>query len=148
MPKKPPRGLNGLSADDQGLLATFVQTIETLREEMRPYQEALRDTLADARDAGFDTRTINRIIRERAIDEDARRQAEQLYETYRHALGMLADTPLGRAAMEQEPKPAPKPRASRQPTPPRTPRPFPDPDLAGEAAADMASLREAASEER
>jgi len=39
------------------------------------------------------------IVRERKLDEQARRERDELIETYKAALGMLSDTPLGEAAI-------------------------------------------------
>lgn len=157
-PKPPPIGLNGLGADDQRRLTGFVTRIERLRDELRPIQEDIKAVFGEARAMNFDVRTINRILRERAVDATQRQQADDLLDSYRHALGMLADTPLGRASLERDGEPVEQPKATRRRSPkppkyepPATPAPaasaapnaqrVPDPELAGEAAAEMAAMR-------
>lgn len=150
-PKLPPIGLNGLGADDQRRLNGFVTRIERLRDELRPLQEDIKAVLGEARAMNFDVRTINRVLRERALDATKRQQAEDLLNSYRHALGILVDTPLGRASLERDGEVVdPKASRRRQPKPPkdeprappaRVERPVPDADMAGEAAEGMAALR-------
>lgn len=152
-PKPPPIGANGLGADDQRRLNGFVTRIERLRDELAPIQADIKAVLGEARSMNFDVGTINRILRERALDPEKRQLAGDLLDSYRHALGMLADTPLGRASLERDGDVVePKPKRARKP--PMAPlaklaasssgSTAPDAELAGKAADDMAALRAAA----
>lgn len=119
-PKPPPLGLNGLGADDQRRVADFVRRIERLEAEradlVAPYDADIAQIYADARRLNFDARTIRALVRERAIDATKRQQREDLLDSYRHALGMLADTPLGRAALERDGAPVKPQRRKRRAT--------------------------------
>ncbi len=149
-PKPQPIGANGLSADDQRRLNLFVTRIERLRDELAPIQADIKAVLGEARAMNFDVKTINRILRERAVDVSKRQLADDLLDSYRHALGMLADTPLGRASLQRDgevveakPKRARKPRAlpPEEVSPPAGSAHVPDGELAGQALADMQALR-------
>jgi uncharacterized protein (UPF0335 family) len=150
-PKPPPLGLNGLGADDQRRLNGFITRIERLRDELRPIQDDIKSVIGEARKMNFDTATINRILRERSIDATKRQQAADLLDSYRHALGMLVDTPLGRASLERdgevvEPKPTHKRRIRMAPAGSVAAtvgaRSVPDGELAGSASDAMAKLRD------
>lgn len=85
---------------DQRLLS-IVERIENLEEERRGIGKDIKDIYAEAKSAGYDVKVLRAMIRERA--EDAAKRAERLalMDVYRAALGMLADTPLGAAAMDR-----------------------------------------------
>lgn len=60
--------------------------------------ERLRsDIYAEAKSAGFDVKVLRRLIKERKQEPADLEEQEALLDVYRHALGQLADTPLGRA---------------------------------------------------
>lgn len=117
-PKAPPLGLNGLSDDDQKKLASFVHRLERLHEEraeaVAPFDADIRAVLFEARALNFDGATIKALVRERCSDQTKRAHKEALRDSYRHALGMLADTPLGRSALERDgTRPPRKPRKAK-----------------------------------
>lgn len=80
-------------------LNKFVERIENLNDEIKDLQDDRKDLYAEAKKAGFDTRTIREIVKLRAMDQIEREEREALRETYLSALGMLADLPLGQAAL-------------------------------------------------
>ncbi|RAI27324.1 hypothetical protein CH340_24460 [Rhodoplanes serenus] len=61
----------------------------------------MKDVFAEAKGNGYDVKALRAVIRLRKQDKDERAEHEAIVETYMHALGMLADTPLGRAAIER-----------------------------------------------
>ena len=61
----------------------------------------MKEVYAEAKAQGYDVKTMRQIVRLRKMDADDRAEAEALLETYKNALGMLADTPLGEAAMRK-----------------------------------------------
>ncbi len=81
-------------------LKYFIQRIERLNEDIAAVQEDRKVVFAEAKSMGFDTKTMRQIIALRRMKEADRAEREALIDTYKAALGMLADTPLGRAAME------------------------------------------------
>lgn len=90
----------GIAADK---LKALVERIERLEEEKRGIGADIKEVYAEAKGCGFDTKIMRQIIKERRMDKDDLDEFESVLEVYRRALGMLADTPLGRAS---EPKAA------------------------------------------
>ena len=83
-------------------LRAFVERIERLELEKAGIASDIRDIYAEAKDSGFDTKALRAIIRLRRLDADERAEQQAIIDTYLHALGMLADLPLGKAAMERD----------------------------------------------
>lgn len=83
----------------KGQLKAFVERIERLEEEKGELVGDIRDVYKEANGEGFDVPALRHIIRLRKQDAAKRREHEAIVETYMHALGMLADTPLGQAAI-------------------------------------------------
>jgi uncharacterized protein (UPF0335 family) len=86
-------------AKDQ--LKAFIERIERLEEEKKATSDDIREVYAEAKGSGFDTKAIRAIVKMRKEDADKRVEHEAIVETYMHALGMLADLPLGQAALER-----------------------------------------------
>ncbi len=82
-------------------LNSFIERIERLEEEKKALAEDLKEVYSEAKAQGYDVKTMRQIVRLRKMDADDRAEAEALLETYKTALGMLADTPLGEAAMRK-----------------------------------------------
>lgn len=80
-------------------LTSFIQRIEALAEEKAGIAGDISEVFAEAKSAGFDTKVMRLLIRERKMDAADRQEQAALLEVYREALGMLRDTPLGNAAM-------------------------------------------------
>ena len=80
-------------------LASLVQRIERLEEEKKALSDDIKDIFAEAKSAGFDTKVLRALIRERRTDESERAEHEALLDTYRAALAGLVGTPLGEAAL-------------------------------------------------
>ncbi len=86
-------------AKDQ--LKAFVERIERLEEEKKTLADDIRDVYAESKGNGFDVKALRAVIRLRKQDAQQRAEHELILETYMNALGMLADLPLGQAAMEK-----------------------------------------------
>jgi uncharacterized protein (UPF0335 family) len=80
-------------------LKAFVERVERLEEEKKALSDDIRDVYSEAKANGFDVKALRTIVRLRKQDVDERKEQEAILETYLHALGMLADTPLGQAAI-------------------------------------------------
>jgi len=80
-------------------LLSIIERIERLEEERKALAEDVKDIYREAKSAGYDVPTIRLLIKRRAEDAAKREEREALLETYLAALGQLADTPLGNAAM-------------------------------------------------
>lgn len=90
------RDVGGIASDR---LKWFIERIERLEEEKRVLAEDIKEVYAEAKGTGFDTKIMRRLIKERRRDQDGVAEEEALLELYKRALGMLADTPLGEAAL-------------------------------------------------
>lgn len=90
----------GTFAADQ--LKSIVERIERMEEEKKTISDDIKDIYAEAKGQGFDVATLREIIRLRKRDPAERTEAEMMLDLYKHALGMLADLPLGQAALSRE----------------------------------------------
>lgn len=90
--------VGGIAADR---LRSFVERVERLSEEKAALQADIREVFNEAKSAGFDTRTLRKIVAERKLDRSDRQEQEALLDLYRQALGMLDGTPLGQSATDR-----------------------------------------------
>jgi uncharacterized protein (UPF0335 family) len=88
-------------------LKSIVERIEKLEKEKAEIAELVKDVYSEAKGNGFDVKILRKIIAQRKKSEDERRMEQELIDTYMNALGMLADLPLGKAAIAKVKKPAP-----------------------------------------
>jgi uncharacterized protein (UPF0335 family) len=86
-------------AKDQ--LRSIIERIERLEEEKKTISDDIRDVYAEAKGNGYSVPALRAIVRMRKQDPQERQEAETILETYMSALGMLADTPLGQAAIKR-----------------------------------------------
>lgn len=82
-------------------LKAIVERIERLESDKAEIASDIKDVYAEAKGNGFDVPALRAIIKMRAEDANKRAERETILETYMHALGMLADLPLGKAAMDR-----------------------------------------------
>ena len=61
-----------------------------MEEDKKGIADDIKDTYAEAKGTGFDTKTMRAIVRLRKMEKAARQEAEALLDTYKTALG-LAD---------------------------------------------------------
>jgi uncharacterized protein (UPF0335 family) len=80
-------------------LQAIVSRIEALEEEKVNIAEDIKEVYQEAKGTGFDPKIIKKIVALRKQDASKRAEEQALLATYMDALGMLADTPLGRAAV-------------------------------------------------
>ena len=85
-----------------GQLKAFVERIEKLEEDKRQISAETNYVYAEAKANGFDTKIIRKVVALRRKEAAARDEEQALLDTYMAALGMIADLPLGRAALERE----------------------------------------------
>ena len=81
-------------------LKSIVERIEKLEEERKLLQEDIKDIYTEAKSAGFDTKVLRMVIASRKKDQSEWEEQQALLEAYMKALGQLADTPLGKAALD------------------------------------------------
>ncbi len=83
-------------------LKSIVERIESLEADKAAIAEGIKDVYTEAKGNGFDPKILKQVIALRKKDAGKRAEERVLLATYMDALGMLADTPLGRAAIERE----------------------------------------------
>lgn len=81
-------------------LKAFVERLEKLEEEKAALAEDFKGVLLEAKSSGFDPKIIKKILALRKQDAHKIREEQAILSTYLEALGMLADTPLGQAALK------------------------------------------------
>ncbi len=67
-------------------LRSFVERIERLEEEKQALAADIREVYSEAKGAGFDIKVMRQLIRLRKMDEDDRKQMEDILNTYERAL--------------------------------------------------------------
>lgn len=90
---------SGVAAEE---LKQFIERIERLEEEKAGLQGDIKDVFLELKGRGFDVKAVRTILRIRKKDASERAEEEAILDLYMGALGMLADTPLGRAAAERD----------------------------------------------
>ena len=86
-------------------LKAFIDRIEKLEEEKAEIANDIREVYLEAKSGGFDSKIIKKIVAMRKQDDAKRKEEQALLAVYMDALGMLADTPLGKAAMDRAASP-------------------------------------------
>lgn len=79
-------------------LRAFVERIEKLLEDKKALAEDLKAVKAESKGMGFDTGTLMAVVKIREMGLDDYAEGEALKDTYLHALGMMVEPPLFRAA--------------------------------------------------
>lgn len=83
-------------------LQSIVERIEKLEAEKADIADLIKDIYVEAKANGFDAKILRKVVSLRKKDASERQTEEALLATYMSALGMLADTPLGKAAISRE----------------------------------------------
>ena len=82
-------------------LKMIVERIEALEDDRAIIAEGIKDIYTEAKSNGFDPKILKQIVALRRKDAAKVAEEKVLLATYMEALGMLADTPLGQAAIER-----------------------------------------------
>jgi uncharacterized protein (UPF0335 family) len=82
-------------------LHQIISRIEKLEDEKSAIGLDIKEVYAEAKSMGFDPKIIRKVVSIRAKDAAKRAEEEALLDSYMAALGMLADTPLGQAAIQR-----------------------------------------------
>ena len=90
-----------LQVSAQKQLRQLVEQIERLEEEKKALSDDIRDVYSEAKGNGYDVKALRQVVRLRKQDKDERAEQQAILEVYLEALGMLADTPLGEAAIQK-----------------------------------------------
>jgi uncharacterized protein (UPF0335 family) len=69
-------------------LKSYLERIERLEEEKKALADDIKDIYAEAKGVGFDAKTIRTLVKLRKMDTEKRREAEELLELYKAAVGL------------------------------------------------------------
>lgn len=70
-------------------LRSFVERIERLEEEKAALAEDIKEIYAELKGVGFDAKTVRKVVGLRKLDGEKRREAEELLDLYKTAIGMV-----------------------------------------------------------
>ncbi len=73
----------------QDRLRSFIERVERLEDEKSVLAADIKEVYAEARSAGFDSKTMRKVVRLRKMEDSDRQEEEFLLDTYLSALGML-----------------------------------------------------------
>lgn len=77
-------------------LRALVERIERLEEEKKAISDDIKEVYGEAKGAGFDTKTLRKVVALRKLDSASREEQETMLELYMNALGMnRSDAPAG-----------------------------------------------------
>lgn len=82
-------------------LRSFVERIEKIEAERDELSEDIRGIYKEAKQGGLNVKALRAVVRRRKQDADEAQALEDTIEMYRAALGDLASTPLGKAALQR-----------------------------------------------
>ncbi len=101
--KAPSLGHNGgpLMADQKRQLEGYISEVERQEALKQEILDDIGAIYASAKDAGFDTKAMRHIVKVRKADRAKQQALENAVDVYKHALGMLADLPLGMSSVER-----------------------------------------------
>jgi uncharacterized protein (UPF0335 family) len=89
-------------SNSHGQLRAVVERIERLEEEKAKVATDIKEVYSEAKANGFDTKILRKLIALRKKEAAEREEEQSMLEVYMSALGMIADLPLGQAALERE----------------------------------------------
>ena len=78
-----------LTQSAQEKLRQLVARIERLEEEKKSIGDDIKESYAEAKATGFDSKVLRQVIRFRNQDRQEREEQEQIKELYLHALGEI-----------------------------------------------------------
>jgi uncharacterized protein (UPF0335 family) len=100
---EPKIGHNGgpLTADRKKQLEGYITEVERWEDQKKIIVDDIGLIYTAAKDAGFEVKAMRQIVRERKVSRDKREAYEAIVDVYKHALGMLADLPLGLSGVQR-----------------------------------------------
>lgn len=84
-----------------------VKAIEALETEKSEIAASISDEYKSLKEKGVDTKAVREVVKLRKMDQASRDAYQDRIDAYMVALGMLADTPLGQAAVQSISQPQP-----------------------------------------
>lgn len=78
-----------LTQTAQEKLRQLVARIEKLEEEKKSIADDIKESYAEAKAVGFDSKVLRQVVRLRKQDRQEREEQEQVRDLYLHALGEI-----------------------------------------------------------
>jgi uncharacterized protein (UPF0335 family) len=78
-----------LTQSAQEKLRQLVARIEKLEEEKKGIADDIKESYAEAKAVGFDSKVLRQVVRLRKQDRQEREEQDQVRELYLHALGEI-----------------------------------------------------------
>ncbi|WP_395644950.1 DUF2312 domain-containing protein [Terricaulis sp.] len=78
-----------LTQSAQEKLRQLVARIEKLEEEKKSIADDVKESYAEAKAMGFDSKVLRQVVRLRKQDRQEREEQDQIRELYLHALGEI-----------------------------------------------------------
>lgn len=78
-----------LTQSAQEKLRQLVARIERLEEEKKSIGDDIKESYAEAKAVGFDSKVLRQVVRLRKQDRQEREEQDQIRELYLHALGEI-----------------------------------------------------------
>ena len=69
-------------------LKSIIERVDRLEEEKAALAEDIKEIYAEAKANGFDTKALKQIVKIRKMDEQKRREEQEILELYLTAIGM------------------------------------------------------------
>ena len=69
-------------------LKSFIERVERLEDEKTAITDDIKEVYAEAKGVGFDVKTLRKVISLRKLDEEDRKEADELLDLYKSAIGM------------------------------------------------------------
>lgn len=88
---------SNLNADEKVKLSGYITEIERVDQQARDIASERGGIYKAAKDNGFDTKALKRVIQLRRMEQTKREALENAVDIYMHAMGDFATTDLGRA---------------------------------------------------
>jgi uncharacterized protein (UPF0335 family) len=93
---------SNLTTDEQRKLVGYISEIERLEIEIAVLNTDRSEIYKTLKENHFDTKAVRHVVKLRKMERSERDAWENAVDSYRHALGMLAGTPLGDAAVHRD----------------------------------------------
>ena len=85
---------------DNSRLKSYIDRIEALLTQKAELSVDIKDIFTEVKSAGYNPKAVRKIIQERAADQAKAAELAETVDLYKRELGMLADLPLGQAAVK------------------------------------------------
>ncbi len=89
MPEVPEDDEMPIGNNSAARLKSYCERVERLVEDKKGISDDIKDIKAEAKGCGFDVKTLNEMLRLRAMDANKRQEQEALRDTYMAALDLI-----------------------------------------------------------